>query len=86
MQQKCRLSPAEQQDILAAFMHISEWVRISYLWRPNLRDEKDNHLIELAVAGNATYLVTHNIRDFQTMELRFPGLRVVRPTDITKED
>ena len=31
------------------------WVRVYYLWRPNLPDEADNHLVELAVAGNAVH-------------------------------
>lgn len=28
----------------------SAWTRIYFGWRPNLRDEADNHLVELAVA------------------------------------
>lgn len=82
---KCPLSLAEQQLLLASFMHICKWVKISYLWRPNLQDEKDNHLIELAVAGNAKYLVTHNLKDFQQMELSFPGLRILTPHQLLKE-
>jgi len=38
--------------------------RIYFLWRPNLRDEADNHLVELAVAGGAQAVVTRNKRDF----------------------
>ena len=37
---------------------------VYYRWRPNLRDEADNHLIELTVACGADYLVTRNIKDF----------------------
>ena len=36
-----------------SFLSLCEWVPVYYLWRPNLRDEGDNHLIELAVAGRA---------------------------------
>ncbi|WP_368500055.1 PIN domain-containing protein, partial [Moraxella sp.] len=43
--------------MLNALLSICEWVRIFYLWRPNLKDEGDNHLIELAVAGNANIIV-----------------------------
>jgi uncharacterized protein len=52
---------------------------------PNLRDEADNHLIELAVAGGASVLVTKNVRDFQGAELQFPGLRVLQPEKLMKE-
>jgi hypothetical protein len=29
-----------------------------YGWRPHLRDEGDNHLVELAIAGGAEAIVT----------------------------
>jgi hypothetical protein len=35
----------------------------NFLWRPNLPDEADNHVIELAVAGGASAVVTNNVRD-----------------------
>ena len=75
-----RSSPLDQQerhDFFAAFLNITCWVTIYYRWRPNLRDEADNHVVELAVAGSASYIVTQNSRDFAEMELRFPGLKVV---------
>lgn len=55
-------------------------------WRPNLPDEADNHVVELAVAGGAEAIVTHNTRDFARTELRFPGLRVVTPGELIAED
>ena len=39
-------------------------------------DEGDNYLIELAIAGNAEILVTHNIKDFQQSQLKFPQLQI----------
>ena len=48
-------------------------------WRPNLSDEGDNHLIELAVAGGAEALVTRNIADFKRAELKFPDLAILTP-------
>ena len=59
--------------------------RIFYNWRPNLRDEADNHLIELAIAGNAETIVTRNIRDFTGMDLSFPDLQIITPEDFIKE-
>lgn len=50
--------------------------------RPNLRDEADNHLIELAVAGGADFIVTRNLRNLQAAELR---LRIVSPDLFLKE-
>ncbi len=41
-----------------------------------LIDEQDNHLIELAVAGGASWIVTSNLADFVEPELRFPQIRI----------
>lgn len=81
---RCPLSAAEIADLLAAFMSVCEWVQIYYAWRPNLRDEQDNHVVELAIAGNATTIVTNNIRDFQNAELLFPNLSIQRPEDFLR--
>lgn len=50
-----------------------------------LSDEGDNHLVELAIAGEAEFIVTLNLRNLQRMELRFPQLKVVSPEDFLKE-
>jgi hypothetical protein len=40
--------------------------------------------VELAVAGGSQAIVTKNIRDFEGMELRFAGLRILSPADLGK--
>jgi len=50
---KCVLSAKERNDLFDAFLSVCVWTRIYYAWRPNVRDESDNHLVELAVAGAA---------------------------------
>ena len=55
-----------------------------FLWRPNLGDEGDNHLIELAVAGAAARVVTHNVRDLRSGQLRFPQLRIETPAEFLR--
>lgn len=76
---KCRLSRAEREEVFDIFLSCCQWTRIYYSWRPNLMDEGDNHLIELAVAGGASAIVTRNVRDLRRAELRFPGLMVMTP-------
>lgn len=81
---KCPLTSAEISALLASFLSVSQWVSIYYLWRPNLKDEADNHLIELAVAGNAQIIATQNIKDFQNSQLLFPNLSILKPEEIIR--
>ncbi len=82
---KSPLPATEREQLFDAYLSVCSWTRVYYLWRPNVRDEADNHLIELAVAGGAEALVTRNIRDFRSMELRFGNPKILRPEDIIKE-
>jgi putative PIN family toxin of toxin-antitoxin system len=82
---KSRLDLAERSKLLDIFLSVCQWTRVYFLWRPNVRDESDNHLIELAVAGDAEAIITRNLRDFKSTELRFPQLRVLSPEAFLKE-
>jgi putative PIN family toxin of toxin-antitoxin system len=81
---QCLLSREEILKLLQAFLSVCEWVNIYYLWRPNLRDEADNHLIELAIAGNSRFLVTNNLKDFQNTQLLFPNLLTTNPHELLR--
>jgi putative PIN family toxin of toxin-antitoxin system len=83
---QCVLSASERDQLLDAFLKVCEWIRIYYLWRPNLRDEADNHVVELAVAAAAEVIVTRNVKDFRRAELKFPGLRILKPEQLTEEE
>jgi len=82
---KCRLSAHERNELLDIFYSCCEWVHVYYMWRPNLPDEADNHLVELAIAGGADYIVTRNLRHLKDMELRFPQLRILAPETFLRE-
>jgi putative PIN family toxin of toxin-antitoxin system len=81
---KSPLSESERRTLLEAFLSVCEWVKVYYLWRPNLPDEADNHLIELAIAGAAGVVVTNNVRDVARGELTFPGLQILTPSQFLK--
>ncbi|MBK1723111.1 putative toxin-antitoxin system toxin component, PIN family [Thiocystis violacea] len=83
--ERCPVAPEDVKVLLEAVCSVAEWVPIFYLWRPNLTDEGDNHVLELAAAGNARVIVTNNIRDFSKGELRFPDIQIVTPTDMLRE-
>jgi predicted nucleic acid-binding protein len=75
------LSARERDAVFDGFLSRCRWVEVFYAWRPNLPDEADNHLIELAVAASAEAIVTRNLRDLSRGELKFPSVRVVSPED-----
>jgi hypothetical protein len=69
----------------AALAQKGRWVTVYYGWRPNLPDEADNHLIELALAGGTSAIVTHNVRDMVRGELRLGRLRILTPAQCLEE-
>ena len=75
--QSIGLLDADVDDILDYLCQVSERRRIFFLWRPFLRDPKDDMALALAVEGEADLIVTHNVKDFTGVH-QF-GLRVVAP-------
>ena len=80
----CPLDETEIRELLNAYYSICQWVPIYYLWRPNLKDEGDNFLIELAIAGNSNCIITNNTKDLSAAELSFEGLRILSPEDFLR--
>jgi predicted nucleic acid-binding protein len=80
-----RLDAAQRALLLRAFVSRCEWQQVHFLWRPNLRDEADNRLIELAVAANCSIIVTNNVRDLEQRDLKFPDIRALKPEQLLEE-
>lgn len=81
---RCPLETSDIVTLFEAFISTCQWIDTYYLWRPNLADEADNHLIELAVAGNAEAIATHNLKDFANAQLLFPNLDIVKPETLLR--
>jgi putative PIN family toxin of toxin-antitoxin system len=80
--EKSLLTPKERSQFFDDFLSVCRWNELYYTWRPNLVDEGDNHIIELAVAANANYVITNNVRDFKSAELRFDEIVVLTPNEL----
>ncbi len=74
----------EFEELFQAFMSVCRWNKIYYLWRPNLKDEKDNFLIELAIASGAKTIITYNKKDFEQMQLSF-DIEIAIPEEFIKK-
>jgi putative PIN family toxin of toxin-antitoxin system len=75
----CQLGRKERETVFSALLKQARWIEIYFAWRPNLQDEGDNHLIELAVASGAQAIISRNTRDLKNAELLFPDTRILTP-------
>lgn len=71
------LTYGDIDDILDYLCHIGLQREIFFLWRPFLKDPKDDLVLEVAVESECDYVVTHNLRDFAGAE-NF-GVQVITP-------
>ncbi len=85
IQKLCGQTSVTLAEFLDDFASICQPVDSWFLWRPNLKDEADNHIIELAVAANVEYVVTNNLRDFSHAELKHAGFNVITPEDLLRK-
>jgi len=56
---------------------------IFFLWRPFLKDPKDDLVLELAVESECEFIITYNRRDFAGTE-KF-GIKVLTPKEFLKK-
>lgn len=68
--------------IIRAFCFVGRETDVYFRLRPFLPDPGDEFLLELAVAGQADAIVTHNVRHFAGAE-RF-GMRVLTPSEVLR--
>jgi predicted nucleic acid-binding protein len=77
------LSEVEVRQFLDAIAAMIEPVETHFLWRPRLRDPADEMVLEAAVNGQATAIVTFNLRHYGTVPHDF-GIEILRPCDALK--
>ena len=58
-------------EFLAELAALVEPVEVHFLWRPQVRDPKDEMVLEAAINGQADALITYNVRDFTLAGERF---------------
>ena len=74
------LTEADIEAVLDYMAAVSQHQRVFYLWRPVLRDPKDDMVLEVAVAARCDAIVTFSKADFVGAE-QFE-LRVLTPKEL----
>ncbi len=64
-------------DLLNYLCKVADKRDIFFLWRPFLKDPKDDMILELAVEAGCEYIITYNLDDFKGIE-QF-GLEAITP-------
>jgi len=77
------LEEKDVDDLIDYICRIAVRQKVFFLWRPFLRDPKDDLVLELAVAAGCEAVVTHNVRDFRGAEK--VGVRVLTPGRFLQE-
>ncbi len=78
---KLGLSMEQVEDVLDLLALLAKKHNLYFLLRPNLIDEKDNIFYECAFASDSEYLVTSNIKDFKSAELKGFNFKIVTPRE-----
>ena len=78
-----KLSHRAIEDVLDTLCARGECRKIHFLWRPQLQDPKDDHILELAVAASGADVVTHNGKHFVAASSF--GVRIVAPATLLGE-
>jgi len=71
-------------EFLAELAALVEPVEVHFLWRPQVRDPKDEMVLEAAINGQADALITYNVRDFTLAGERF-AIPILRPADLLRK-
>jgi predicted nucleic acid-binding protein len=80
--QRLKIPESTVDAIIRAFCFTGREVDIYFSFRPFLPDPADEFLLDLAVAGRADAIVTHNVRHFAPVD-RF-GIRIVTPGEFLR--
>lgn len=78
-----KLTSGDIDDIIDFICAVAKHWKVFYLWRPFLRDPKDDMVLELAVTSKTDFIVTYNKTDFKGSE-DF-GIKALTPKEFLKK-
>ncbi len=83
-----KLYPQFSKEDITSFIDdvclISHHQKINFLWRPFLKDIKDDMVLETAFNGKCDYIITYNLKDFHGVKDKF-GIQIITPKEFLKK-
>jgi len=70
-------------DIVNYLVSVGNIHEVFFLWRPILKDPKDDMVLELAVRSNSSHIITFNEKDFKAA--KGFGIQIKTPGQFLKE-
>lgn len=80
---KINLETEDVDNIFDYICRIADTREIFYLWRPFLKDPKDDLILELAVESESDFIITYNKKDFEGID-KF-GLQALTPGEFLEK-
>lgn len=80
-QDEIGLASEDIDDIIDHICSKSNEQRIHYLWRPHLKDPKDDMVLELAAAAGCSHIITFNLKDFISSSIDVFGIQAIGPKE-----
>lgn len=77
------LHESEVRIYLDRVISMAEPVQMFFRWRPQLRDPGDELVLEAAINGHASAIITFNEKDLRPARSGF-GIEVLRPAEILR--
>jgi len=74
------LTRRQSEDLVTDLIALSRKLQVRFSWRPNLKDEGDNKLVEAAIHA-AAVIATYNVSDFRSPDLPQHGWTVMTPQE-----
>ena len=77
------LSEDDIDNVIDYICSVAQHQQISFLWRPFLKDVRDDMVLELAVSSGCDTIVTYNKKDFVGVDLF--GIRVLTAREFLQD-
>ena len=81
---KLVFTETEIDEILDSIVALGSHHSSYFLWRPFLKNPKDDMILELAVVSESDRIVTHNTNDFNGSTKL--GVKAIKPLDYLKKE